>query len=44
MRVFVLDKKSISYRHCTLIQRGDGYGYAAIPPATRVGGFLAEVL
>lgn len=36
--------QGISYRHCTLIQRGDGYGYAAIPPRTEVRGFLAKGL
>ena len=36
--------QGISHRHCTLIQRADGYGYAAIPPLTEVRGFLAEDL
>jgi hypothetical protein len=36
--------QGISYRHCTLMQRADGYGYAAIPPLAEVRGFLAEVL
>jgi hypothetical protein len=43
--------QGISHRYCRLLQRSDGHGYhwqpktvAAIPPATSVAGFLAEVL
>lgn len=45
--------QGVSYHHCRLVQRADGYGYSqvvlptleiAIPPATAVAGFLAEDL
>lgn len=36
--------QGISHRHCALIQRADGYGYAAIPPLAEVRGFLARGL